>query len=325
MDIGSSGYTEFDMSPEVISYMADHTELLDMQLGLIHSHNQMSTFFSGTDTQTLKEEGRDRNHFVSLIVNNAGTYTAAITRRTKSINTIQEVYEYRSFNDELISGTVESTEETEAIEYYMLNIVKEGSSTDFNEIDKRLEEIRKRKTNKPKVTNNNSNKPLGKTISDMFDRFSSPKGTIGSLFDTLPENPSEIEVPIMESEPIRQVKEYDGKVNQDDVNNVLVQLVTGSVVLRDYKSFDIDKWVSDMPNVFGKRFGFNEQGLKEYEGWIDGFCEFLILDVEPDLLSRMEEAQWMSDFSESLRVQLESLPQNKYIETLKGITEQWII
>jgi hypothetical protein len=36
MDIGNSGYTEFDMSPEVIAYMAENRELLDCQVGLIH-------------------------------------------------------------------------------------------------------------------------------------------------------------------------------------------------------------------------------------------------------------------------------------------------
>lgn len=36
MDIGSSTYTEFDMSPDVIAYMTDHPELLDCQMGLIH-------------------------------------------------------------------------------------------------------------------------------------------------------------------------------------------------------------------------------------------------------------------------------------------------
>lgn len=327
MDIGSAGYTEFDMSPDVIGYMAENPELLDMQLGLIHSHNTMSTFFSGTDTATLKEEGRDRNHFVSLIVNNAGSYTAAITRKLKSINTIQEVYEYHSFNDEVITGTSEHTEESEVIEYYMLDITKEGSNVSFKEIDARLDEIKKRKANRPKVVNNNAYKPLGRTIPEVFERFPSPKkGVIGSLFE------DELEIPTVhldptdiESEPIRKIEEYDGKINQDDVNNVLTQLVTGSIVLRDYNSFDIDRWVNDMPKVFGKRFGFHEQGLKEYEGWADSFCEFLILNVEPDIQDGQEEAQWMSDFSESLRMHLESLPQNKYIETLKGITEQWIL
>lgn len=327
MDIGSSSYTEFDMSPEVISYMAEHPELLDMQLALIHSHNQMSCFFSGTDTSTLKEEGRDRNHFLSLIVNNAGSYEAAITRKIKSVNTIQEVYEYHSFNDEVITGTDEHTEEKEVIEYYMLDITKEGSNVSFKDIDDRLEEIRKRKASRPKAANNNAYKPLGRTIPEVFERFPSPrKGVMGSLFEDELELPT---VPLypadMESEPIRVMKEYDGKVNLNDVNNVLVQLITGSIVLRDYDSFDIDKWVGEMPKVFGKRFGFHEQGLKEYEGWVDGFCEFLILDVEPEITGGQQEAQWMSDFSEALRVQLESLPQNKYIETLKGIVEQWII
>lgn len=42
MDIGSQAYTEFDMSPDVIAYMTNHPELLDCQMGLIHSHNHMA-------------------------------------------------------------------------------------------------------------------------------------------------------------------------------------------------------------------------------------------------------------------------------------------
>lgn len=98
MDIGTQAYTEFDMNPDVIAYMCENPELLDCQMGLIHSHNNMSTFFSKTDTATLKEEGRDRNNFVSLIVNNAGTYTAAITRRVKS-KQVKESVSYEFFGD----------------------------------------------------------------------------------------------------------------------------------------------------------------------------------------------------------------------------------
>lgn len=36
MDIGSTTYTEFAMSPDVISYMAQKPELLDCKMGLIH-------------------------------------------------------------------------------------------------------------------------------------------------------------------------------------------------------------------------------------------------------------------------------------------------
>ena len=48
------------------------------------------TFFSGTDKATLQSEGSDMNHFVSLIVNNAGKYTAGVTRKVKLKQTVNE-------------------------------------------------------------------------------------------------------------------------------------------------------------------------------------------------------------------------------------------
>lgn len=45
MDIGTQAYTEFDMNPDVIAYMCSNPELLDCQMGLIHSHNNMSKKF----------------------------------------------------------------------------------------------------------------------------------------------------------------------------------------------------------------------------------------------------------------------------------------
>lgn len=77
-DIGSSTYTEFETRPEVVSYMCEN-DLLDCYIGLLHSHNVMTTSPSGTDLDTLKSEGSSMPHFVSLIVNNKGEYTAAIT------------------------------------------------------------------------------------------------------------------------------------------------------------------------------------------------------------------------------------------------------
>lgn len=44
MDEGTGGYTEYDMSPDVCSYMCDHPELMEAGIyqGLIHSHNNMA-------------------------------------------------------------------------------------------------------------------------------------------------------------------------------------------------------------------------------------------------------------------------------------------
>lgn len=151
MDIGTQAYTEFDMNPDVIAYMCENPELLDCQMGLIHSHNNMSTFFSGTDTATLKEEGRDRNNFVSLIVNNAGTYTAAITRRVKRYSQLKDILVYEFFGDGEKQDTKEYTQDgIEEIEWFYLKIEKEGENYSFPDMDARLEEIKQAKAEKAK-------------------------------------------------------------------------------------------------------------------------------------------------------------------------------
>jgi hypothetical protein len=74
-------------------------DLMDCDQGLIHSHNSMATFFSSTDDSTLVEEGKDRNFFVSLIVNNAGTYTAAVTRKSTIIGKVVNYVTKKSMDE----------------------------------------------------------------------------------------------------------------------------------------------------------------------------------------------------------------------------------
>lgn len=145
MDEGTSGYTEYDMSPDVCSYICDHPELMEAGIyqGLIHSHNNMATFFSGTDTNTLLAEGSDMNHFVSLIVNNAGKYTAGITRRAKVKQTVNEEFSYPTWGDERVRGNRTFTVEKECVQWFNLDIEIEGGSNDFEEeMLARIKEIR---------------------------------------------------------------------------------------------------------------------------------------------------------------------------------------
>ena len=164
MDIGSSGFTDFDDTPDIAAYRCEHLELLEEGIyeGLIHSHAVMKAFFSSTDTNTLLEEGTDRNHFVSLIVNNAGNYVAAVTRRIKQeIHAFAHIVyttktHYNSWDDiDIPLGDIETAEkdkeETKTIEYvewYDLNITKEAADNDFNEIDNRLSAIKEAKAKK---------------------------------------------------------------------------------------------------------------------------------------------------------------------------------
>lgn len=122
----------------------------------------MKAFFSGTDTNTLLEEGTDRNHFVSLIVNNAGSYVAAVTRRIKQeIHAVAHIVyttktHYNSWDDidiplsdgEIVEKDKEETKTIEYVEWYDLNITKEAADNNFNEIDNRLSAIKKAKAKK---------------------------------------------------------------------------------------------------------------------------------------------------------------------------------
>lgn len=306
MDIGSQTYTEFDMSPDVISYMCDKPELLDMQMGLIHSHNNMSTFFSGTDTATLKEEGRDRNHFVSLIVNNEGTYTAAITRKLKINKVVQERYSYNTFNDYAASGTREYNEEDELIEYFMLDITKEGRPFSFEEIDSRLDEIKKKK-----------------------EAAKAPKGLIfpspePRLFNSTYQ-PEFVHNGDLKSKPLVETESAEYTISEIDVQNTLIQIITGSIIIKDPSKIDTERWASSMFGVFNNRFGAGAEGLKKFESWADAYCEFLIFDKLPSNLDAKSESDWVSDFSSKLYTALEKLPSNVYIEIFKSTIEQWMI
>ena len=121
------------------------------------------TFFSGTDLGTLQEEGSDMNNFLSLIVNNAGQYTAAITRKVKHIPHVTETLEYEFFGDGTINlGTDEyDAVESYEIEYFFLDIEKPTVNIGYTDLFDRINEISNSKViniaSKKENTNNNFN------------------------------------------------------------------------------------------------------------------------------------------------------------------------
>lgn len=153
MDLGDATFTQFTMSEDVAAYMAENIELFDCDLQLCHSHHVMQTTPSGTDIQTLREEGNERNCFVSLIVNNAGTYYAAITRKvqTKSEVTAKSLGKsYEFFGEGSKELTHEGTEvtkviEKEVIEYFDLEVERHEVQNNLSYLDDRFDEIARRK------------------------------------------------------------------------------------------------------------------------------------------------------------------------------------
>ena len=329
MDIGTQAYTEFDMNPDVIAYMTEHSELLDCQMGLIHSHNNMSTFFSGTDTATLKEEGRDRNNFVSLIVNNAGSYTAAITRRIKSKQVMESV-SYEFFGDGEKQDTKKYVSDADEIEWFYLKIEKEGENYSFPDMAARLEEIKKAKAEKakkaqapayssdykPVIANSYGTKAGPANLVNKED--SKPKMTQPTLFD----NVDDLSFDDNYSLPYGQVT-----LDKVTLKSLVLQLITGSIIISNDSKIDITKWAKSMPALYEKRFGKGEEGMKNFKMWADTYAEYLTWYVTDEKLEELgyDETEICAICAHDMIEELTKLPENDYIKGYIDALQKYLI
>lgn len=311
MDVGTATYTEFDMSPDVISYMARNPELLDCQIGLIHSHNNMSTFFSGTDLTTLRDEGMDRNHFVSLIVNNKGSYTAAITRRLKYKQTIEEKFSYPTFGDTEVNDNKSYETKNEELQWFSLEIEK-GENSFKDELDSRLNEIKESK--KTKVSNIPFKEvQIGKVAGQSF---------IPSVQD------EEIEFDDYGKENKETTLFYKtAKFNEQTIKSLVLQLVTGSIIIPNSSKIDINKWANNMVPLYENRFGKGEYGIKLFKTWAEGYIEFLCWFSEDNKLIEqgIEDEEMTAICAKGMIKELKKLPKNKYIKIYIDTLEGYLI
>lgn len=329
MDIGTQAYTEFDMNPDVIAYMTEHSELLDCQMGLIHSHNNMSTFFSGTDTATLKEEGRDRNNFVSLIVNNAGSYTAAITRRIKSKQVMESV-SYEFFGDGEKQDTKKYVSDADEIEWFYLKIEKEGENYSFPDMAARLEEIKKAKAEKakkaqapayssgykPVIANSYGTKAGPANLVNKED--SKPKVAQSTLFD----NVDDLLFDDNYSLPYGQVT-----LDKVTLKSLVLQLITGSIIISNDSKIDITKWAKSMPALYEKRFGKGKEGMENFKMWADTYTEYLTWYVTDEKLEELgfDETEICAICAHDMIEELTKLPENDYIKGYIDALQKYLV
>ena len=242
----------------------------------------MKTFFSGTDTSTLLSEGQDTVHFVSLIVNNAGVYTAGVTRRidkhVKAHYTIATEYNTYGNNKVVVNANEVKDEEfvKSAIEWFNLKIIKEEAPNNFADIDTRLSEIRTAKANRAKqvtshvgtmgfsrgtfpttIVGERPQYPIGnyggQPVSTLNDREASSQ-TIA----VPPKNKMDKQTtPNIENQQVNKVKEQElpfssqeelpfyltEKYDEEIIKQIAFQVLTGSIMIDDVE--DIDKWLKD--------------------------------------------------------------------------------
>lgn len=293
------------------------------------SHQGFKAYFSGTDINTLREEGNDTNHFVSLIINNEGEYCAAVTRKvTNKYNlniTGNVTSSYNSWDNvpkEKVSKVKRKKEEEKSfIEYYMLQINKEESPYIPDSLEVRLNELVNKKNNRNsrlnywsnyngnydnKGFNNNWIKNTGNSISNSSQL---------SLFNN--DDNYENKYAFI-NELSEEAKEYG--ITPKLLKNQVTQLITCNLFGHYNSNIELDKWAINMVEVYDKRF----KDIKSFESYAYAIIEFL----EDDLISITskfpgKDLEIQSVWRTELIKELSKYKTNKYIEKYIEALEIW--
>ena len=357
MDLGSAVFTEFKMSEDVASYMANNIELFDCDLQLVHSHHSMSTQPSGTDLNTLREEGNDRNCFVSLIVNNAGVYYAAITRKVESkkevtVKDLGTSYEFFGEGPKAME-TVEADTTREitktVIEYFDLEVERHEVHNSLAYLDTRFEEI----LNKKYLASNSSSNALSSTGGS----------SIWNNIETKPIDPSKVCYPGYLSRdtvatedtslPYSSFMEYqDARRKQEDntpylfdnntmkdlevksnytpdpqlIHEAVVKIVLCSFIV-NAKKVNIKQWSRGfMVKKYTELFhtGQDFHNMMEFNEWCEFIVAFILDHFDDSLPLDTDYDTFYSETANALINELKTLDDNIFIQEYINVLMRYI-
>lgn len=292
MDIGNATYTEWDMNADVVSYIVDHPELVGSYQANIHSHHCMDSRPSGTDLNTLKEEGSDVNHFVSLIVNNAGTYTAMITRKVDIKNDVYSVYTYKSFGDVTVEGKSDYTECNTCIEYFYLDIEVEQSENNNSELLARIDKLKQ-----PKIKTHTP--PFNSSNQEYWPYTELHKNTVNK-------------------EP--KQKELFTDFKEEALTDWYVkQLLTCNVLISKDNKIDINDTYERALSIIKNRFS----DIGSYEHFMSNFVDFIVYDFTEKLEELHKEPSNPAEAASLLFDKILPL-KGSYINILTDLLEAYI-
>lgn len=137
MDIGTSGYTEYETDAELGMFMFENDYVDTIKMGHCHSHHNMQAYFSGTDNDELLTNAPNHNVYLSLIVNNKMENVARIAYVVSS--EVEGSVTIRDFDGKELK-------QTHKVENYVLYLDADieyiDAEYDFTELDKRIEELK---------------------------------------------------------------------------------------------------------------------------------------------------------------------------------------
>ena len=312
-DIGSSAYTEYDHKADIVTYAIEN-DLVECYQGLLHSHNRMASFFSKTDKDTLIEEGMAMPHFLSLIVNNKGEYTAKITRRV-SLNSC--CISYPTFGGEQEKQESEPTV-NEYLEAFPLEIIIEEDTSIRDEVKARASEIQKMKKEEEdrKKKENSTKVSVPSYYSSYRKEFEDFPYASGRLF---PE----------EDEGWHFGKDVKAEVDGSYVNiiipdyvidRIFTQMVTGSITSGYSQKLDLKEWVEKhMVKAYQRRFPLRDV----MENWLDFYIEYLLYNSYSH--AAYDDESVAAALAYRLKMKLGTLAISNYIlEAMRKVLETFL-
>lgn len=291
----------------------------------ILSHCSFNTFFSGIDANTLDDLGHDMPHFLSLIVNNAGTYCAKITRRIPVSN------HYITFN-----GEEEEYEGNEVIiQSFPVSIEFEDGSL-INTLKSRLSELKKRTKNDsfentlwdksydnefriPDVSYSAFNNKVKDTSSNFNNK---PVNSLSTIKETSSMIVKKDNKNITNKKKGKEIDEDKSKnlsnkrLNSltDFINKKMKAILYGSFIFTIKKEFDEKDWCK---NKMKESFESNFQDIHTINSFFTLYFDNLIglcLDKFPEI----EDTSIIGDIVKNY---LSKLPYNIYISSLEESLE----
>lgn len=165
MDIGTSAYTEYSFNESIMNFYDKFPEAMNYKIAHIHSHNSMNSFFSSTDNDELKDNAKNYNYYLSLIVNNKMDMVAKLAMAGKStqILTLKD-------NNGLLFNL--NTKEKSIIGTINVNVFPFDEN--ITEIEKRVKELKDKEKEKEEERRKSFDYTRSTVIgTDVYNRYDS--------------------------------------------------------------------------------------------------------------------------------------------------------
>lgn len=315
-DIGNATYTEFDFSPDLTNYMASNPELLDAHMGLMHSHNSMNVFFSGTDNDTLVELAPFFTRFLSIIVNNKLEVKAALSFEADTEEIGIKDFEFTDFKNNKIKVSKEFKIRNKVVYKYDANIIANTTYVDeefLGIVDNLLKDHSKHsykaKDNKiPKATTNPD-----PTIPWYADQI---KTWYGMERNNFIDNEN---IQTLENVDTSQLElDFEQDLDMEDYWNIPIEQIVSAIL--SCKTYNYDENLGEYNNYLNASKLFTINALT-YDKFTHRFQAMVKAILEEFNVSLKNELNVLTDVASVL----EGFFEDNQIEYIHGIPQFWII